>query len=171
MKLFAALAFSALLSVGAAAQNGLMPNGSQPTFAALTIDGGKVDTAELRGKVVVLNLWFVNCPNCVEEIEILNRLVDQYEKYPDVVFVGLAASTKKTLDRFLVKYPFRYQIVPNAQMIILSKFGVPDKRGEINIPFPMHYLMDRSGKIVFGGQGIKSIEPLKVALAKQMAGK
>jgi peroxiredoxin len=135
------------------------------------MDGRQIDTAALRGKVVVLNLWFVNCPNCVEEIEQLNRLVEQYKNYPDVVFVGLAASPKKTLEGFLQKYPFKYQVVPNAQMVILSKFGVPDKSGEINIPFPVHYVMDRSGKVVFGGQGIKSIAPMNAALARETGGK
>src|SRR5438309_7361049 len=121
---------------------------SQPMFAALDLAGQRVDMAALRGKVIVLNLWFVNCPNCIEEITQLNQLVDQYAANKNVVFLGLAASRKPELDAFLKKHPFKYQIIPNAQMIILSKFGTPDKNGEINVPFPMHYVLDREGKVV-----------------------
>jgi peroxiredoxin len=169
MRFVIALTFSLFLALTISAQNSIV--GTQPTFAALTMDGQKVDTASLKGKVVVMNLWFVNCPNCIEEIGQLNRLVDQYQSYKDVVFLGLAASPKGSLDAFLKKYPFKYQILPNSQMIILTKFGTPDKSGEINVPFPMHFLMDRTGKIVFGGQGIKSIEGLKVAIASQTGGR
>ena len=56
----------------------------------------------MRGKVVVLNLWFINCPNCVDEIKLLNKVVDDY-KDKDVVFFGLATNKKPELDKFLKK--------------------------------------------------------------------
>ncbi len=106
-----------LFSFSAAAQKAM------PTdFAALAMDGSKVDTAALRGKVIVLNLWFVNCPNCIEEIGLLNKLVDDYKANKDVVFLAPAASKRPDLDKFLVKHPFKYQVIPNGSMIILSKF-------------------------------------------------
>ncbi|HEV7701406.1 MAG TPA: TlpA disulfide reductase family protein [Pyrinomonadaceae bacterium] len=143
----------------------------QPAFAALDIAGSRVDTAALRGKIVVINLWFVNCPNCVEEIGQLNQLVDEYKGNNDVVFLGLAASPKPLIEKFLAKNPFKYQIIPNAQMIILSKFGTPDKKGEINVAFPMHFVLDRDGKIIIKGQGSKTIEPMRAELKKQLASK
>jgi peroxiredoxin len=142
-----------------------------PTFAALAMDGSRVDMAGLRGKVVVLNLWFINCPNCVEEIKMLNQLVDEYKSNSDVVFLGLAASPKPALEKFLGKNPFKYQVIPNAQMIIISKFGTPDKNGEINVPFPMHYVLDRGGKVLVKAQGIKGIDAVKIELKKQFAAK
>lgn len=144
---------------------------SQPAFAALDMSGQKVDTAVLRGKVVVLNLWFINCPNCVEEIKMLNTVVDQYKGNSNVAFVGLAASPKPALEKFLAKNPFKYNVVPNAQMIIISKFGTPDSSGNINIPFPMHYILDRDGKVVYKAQGIKGIDGMKKELAAQLAKK
>ena len=143
----------------------------QPNFAALTMDNTKIDTANLRGKVVVLNLWFINCPNCREEIKLLNQIVDQYKGNKDVVFIGLAASRKADLEKFLTKNPFKYQIVPDAQMIIFSKFGTPDKNGEINIPFPVHYVLDRSGAVVLKMYGTKGVDAVKVELAKQFSSK
>src|SRR3982751_1093118 len=91
----------------------------QPNFAALDMNGNRVDLSALRGKVVVINLWFINCPNCMDEIKQLNQLVTDYKGKSDVVFLGLAASPKPALEKFLLKNPFTYTILPNAQMIIL----------------------------------------------------
>ncbi len=159
MKYFSIFAFLLLSTFTLAAQ--------QPNFAALTIDGTRVDTAALKGKVVVLNLWFINCPNCRQEIQQLNQIVDQYKDNKDVVFVALAASKKPDLEKFLAKTPFTYQVVPNADMIILSKFGTPDKDGQLSLAFPMHYVIDRSGNIVMKMQGTKGVEAVKTELAKQ----
>lgn len=162
MKVLLSAFFVLFLGLGASAQT------HQPTFAAIDMSGNRIDTAALRGKVVVLNLWFVNCPNCIDEIKQLNALVEQYKGRSEVVFLGLAASRKPDLEKFLVKNPFKYTIIPNAQMIILSKFGTPDKSGNIDVPFPMHYVLDRDGNVVVKAQGIKGIDAVKSELAKQL---
>jgi peroxiredoxin len=158
--LFAASAF-------AQASSGAQP-GSQLSFAALTMDGATVDTAELRGKVVAVNLWFINCPNCVQEIKLLNQLVDEYKGNTDVAFVSLAMSGKLDLEKFLKKHPFKYQVVPDAGMIVMSKFAVFDKKGEMQMPFPMHYVIDREGRVVVKVPGIKGVDVVKAELKKQL---
>lgn len=144
---------------------------AQPVFVTTDMSDAKVDTRALKGKVVVLNLWFINCPNCIEEIKLLNAVVDQYKDNANVVFLAPAASKKADLTKFLAKNPFKYRVLPDSAIIIISQFGTPDKNGDINIPFPMHYVLDREGKIVFKGQGIKSIEGMKSTLAAQLAKK
>jgi peroxiredoxin len=136
-------------------------------FAALSMDGTKIDTAEFRGKVVVLNLWFINCPNCVQEITALNQLVSEYSNNKDVVFLGLAASRKADLQKFLLKNPFSYTVIPDATGIILSKFGTTDKKDEFSVPFPMHYVLDRDGKVLVKAQGTKGIAAVRSELSNQ----
>lgn len=156
-----------LFTISFAQHHTTVPLGSNLSFEAVTMDGSRVDTAALRGKVVVLNLWFINCPNCVEEIKLLNQVVDEYKDNKDVVFLSPAASRKADLSKFLAKNPFKYQVIPDAAVLILSKFGVPDKHGEINIPFPMHYILDRDGKVILKQEGIKGVEAVKAELKKQ----
>ncbi len=139
---------------------------SAPAFNVSSIDGKTFDSEKLKGKIVVLNLWFINCPNCVEEIQLLNKMVDEY-KDKDVVFIGLATNDKAKLESFLQKNPFKYNIVPKAMQTILS-FGEPDKNGEVNIPFPMHVVVDREGKIVVRRSGIKGLDAVKAELKKQI---
>ena len=168
MKYILACAFLLGLSVSLAAQT-KEPQSTKYNFAALAMDGSTIDTATLRGKVVVLNLWFVNCPNCIDEIKELNQLVTAYQTNKDVVFVGLAASRKADVEKFLKKNPFSYTIIPDATGIILTKFGTPDEDGQINVPFPMHLVLDRDGNAVVQVQGKKGIEAVKKELAGQFS--
>jgi len=169
MKYILACVFLLALSVSLAAQTKESPRSSKYDFAALAMDGSMMDSAMLRGKVVVLNLWFINCPNCIDEIKQLNQLVTAYQTNKDVVFIGLAASRKADVEKFLKKNPFSYTIVPDATGIILTKFGTPDKDGQINVPFPMHLVLDRDGNAVVQVQGKKGIEAVKKELASQFS--
>jgi peroxiredoxin len=138
-----------------------------PPFKGITLDGKTVDFADLRGKVVVLNLWFINCPNCIEEIKLLNKVVDDYKDNKDVVFIGLASNTKPDLEKFLKKNPFKYQIIPNAGQFMLFKYGEAKKNGEYYLGYPTHVVIDREGRIVLKIEGIKGVEAVKSELKKQ----
>ena len=140
-----------------------------PILKAAMLDGKIVNTADLRGKIIVLNLWFVNCPNCVEEIKLLNTVVEDYSG-KDVVFLGLATNNKTDLQKFLKKNPFKYQIVPNAGQFMLSSYGEL-KNGEYFLGFPTHVVIDREGYIVLKMEGIKGVEAVKNELKKQFATK
>jgi peroxiredoxin len=141
-----------------------------PTLFATTLDGKNIDSSDLKGKVVVLNLWFINCPNCVQEIKLLNALVDEYKDNKDVVFLAPATSSAKELTSFLAKNPFKYQVIPSAMNIILGRFGTVDKSGQITSPFPMHIVVDRSGVITLKMEGIKGVAAVRAELQKQFPG-
>jgi peroxiredoxin len=159
------IAFSAILilSLSVFAQN---KGEAAPTVFATTIDGKTINTSDLKGKVVVLNLWFINCPNCVEEIQKLNGLVDEFQGNSNIIFLAPAISSPKELVPFLKKNPFKYQVIPSAQNIILGKFGTMDKNGQLSTPFPMHYVVDGNGTITLKMQGIKGVEAVRAELRK-----
>lgn len=165
--LFAALFIFLLFSANFGQQEKSGEKPPAPTFSATSIDGKIINTADLRGKIVVLNLWFINCPNCVEEIKLLNKIVDEY-KGKNVVFLSLATNKKPDLEKFLKKNPFSYQIIPDATQIILSQFGEPDKNGQIYIPFPVHIVIDKEGKMLVKVFGIKGVEAVRNELKKQL---
>jgi len=164
MRLISIIALSLFLTIACYVQ--VSAQAQAPSFSASDINGKVYKMDDLRGKIVVVNLWFVGCPNCVEEISQLNAIVRQYKNNPNVIFLGFAASSEDQLKPFLAKYPFSYIIFPNAQMIIIGKFGKPDASGNINVPFPMHFVYDKDGKEVLSEQGIKGVAAVKAQLEK-----
>lgn len=166
MQKFLILIWLALLAVSAGAQKRAV-QGLPIDFTASDMAGKRVSLSDLRGKIVVLNLWFINCPNCLGEIKALNEIVHDYRSNKDVVFLAPAASPKQELEAFLKKNPFDYQVLPDSIMMILMKFGAPDSNGEVNVPFPMHYVLDRNGNTVVKMQGTKGVAAVRAELERQ----
>lgn len=122
-------------------------------FTATDLEGNTFSLDELKGKVIVINFWFVACKPCVEEIPELNELVEKYED-KDVVFLGFALDNEKRLNSFLEKNPFKYHIFPESKELIGS-YGVNS--------YPTHIVIDQSSAVVFKTSGlspttVKSIE-------------
>ena len=77
-----------------------------PYLSLQTVSGERIETKDLIGKVIVINLWFTSCHPCITELPALNRLVKEYGD-KNVVFLGLSTDTKEMLDSdFFPKYWF-----------------------------------------------------------------
>ncbi|UTX48904.1 TlpA disulfide reductase family protein [Chryseobacterium sp. MA9] len=86
-------------------------------FKAVDLANTTYTLENLKGKVIVINFWFIGCQPCEKEMPELNHLVDKYSG-KDVVFLGLTFSDKAALTKFLSKKEFKYNIVPQANNII-----------------------------------------------------
>jgi thiol-disulfide isomerase/thioredoxin len=120
-------------------------NSQFTAFDETDLQGNHYKLKELKGKVVVINFWFINCPPCRMEIPDLNELVAQYKNNPDVVFLAIAMDDKHSLQEFLKRMPFKYNIIENGEYIA-SKNNVG--------AFPTHVVLDRNGKILFHTDGL-----------------
>jgi len=58
-----------------------------PAFKFETMRGLKINSSELIGKPMVLNFWFLQCPNCYDEIPDLNS-VNRSSKDEDFAFIS-----------------------------------------------------------------------------------
>ncbi len=110
-----------------------------PGFEIKTIDGESLRLSDLRGKVVVLNFWFIGCAPCRVEIPGLNTLVEEFGA-DDVVFIGLALDKAEPLRDFRKTIPFKYRIAAEAQAVA-SAYGVAS--------YPTHILINKQGEIEF----------------------
>lgn len=108
-----------------------------PPVVAMALDGEVYDLEALRGRVVVVNFWFVDCPPCRGEIPDLNALVADY-RARDVVFLAFALDDAPALRAFLAETPFDYAVFPEAHDVA-RQFRV--------FVYPTHLLIDRQGRI------------------------
>ncbi len=132
-------------------------------FDLENLDGKKVSLESLKGKVVLINFWFINCPPCRMEIPDLNQLKEEYAG-KNVEFLAITFDSKNQVNEFLEKIPFDFQILPNARQII-EIYGVQG--------FPTSVVINKEGKVVNskmgGSMNIK--EELKVFIEEALAEK
>lgn len=119
-----------------------------PSFSATALDGTPLALSTLRGKVLVLNFWFIGCAPCRREMPELNALAEKF-RGKDVEFIGMALDDTKALAAFLRKTAFAYRVVPSAAGIIGS-FGAA--------AYPTHVVIDRKGRIVASFTGSADAE-------------
>ena len=113
-------------------------------FALDDMKGKKIKLSQLKGKVVVLNFWFIECKPCVMEMPELNELVAEF-KGNEVIFLAIAVNKKDQLKKFLKKTEFKYKVLPNGQSVSDS-YGVKG--------FPTNLIMDQNGIIQYVSTGI-----------------
>ena len=100
-------------------------------------NGNNFTLDSLKGKVIVLNFWFIGCKPCVEEIPDLNRIQEKF-KDKEVVFLAVTFDSKKKLEEFVKKKPFNFTLVPDS-MNIIRQFYVNS--------YPTTMLIDKDRKI------------------------
>lgn len=143
--LAAVLALLALLLYGlrnnpSIETGGVVPlNRPAPDFAVETVGGQQVRLSELRGKVVVLNIWASWCLPCQEESVAINQSFARFGG-PDVVFVGLAYNDDdEQVRKFVRKYQVPYGVALDPEGRIFIDYGATG--------VPETFLIDREGRL------------------------
>lgn len=111
-----------------------------PEFTAKTMDGNSITPADTRGKVLVLNFWYIGCPVCRSEKPKLNELKTKFRGEDDVLFISFALDTPKDLAEFTKTAPFNYHLVADARSS-MELFGVDT--------YPKNVVIGGDGKIVY----------------------
>ena len=119
---------------------------SAPRYSARSINGKKLKSKEMEGKVVVFNFWFTTCPPCKKEIPQLNELREKF-KDEDVEFIAVALDAEYKLSEFLEQHPFTYDIVEDGRWIA-EQFEIKS--------YPSNIILDQNGAIQFFKIGYKT---------------
>ena len=110
-----------------------------PALRIATLDGGRYDLAEHRGKWVVVNFWATWCAPCLKEMPELSALDAMHEH---IVVIGLAYEDieAQAMRDFLQKHPVVYPVA------IVDTYSPPE---DFDTPrgLPMTYLIAPDGTI------------------------
>lgn len=110
-------------------------------FSAKTIDGNQLNSEDFKGKVMVINLWFMACPPCIAELNDLNEIVEKYENNDFIEFLSFTRDSEADLAKeFFPNHDFKFQIVPDAETFIMEK--IRHRWG-----FPTTFVVDKRGRI------------------------
>lgn len=116
-----------------------------PRYAAAKLSGDSLHIDDLRGNVVLLNVWATWCPPCVKEMPSLQRLYDRYRQQGlRVVAVNVdnamfGADPAELVRSFINQNRMTIDVVLDPENRIESVFQIP--------ALPMTYLLDRRGRI------------------------
>jgi thiol-disulfide isomerase/thioredoxin len=111
-----------------------------PSFDLTSFSGQKIDPAQWRGKVVILNFWATWCGPCRYEIPELMALQKQFPKSLQVIGLSVdeapPAQVKQFADRMGITYP-----------VAIASDQLQDRFGGI-LALPTSFVLNREGRVV-----------------------
>lgn len=117
-----------------------------PDFTFMSFDGQITQTADLKGKVIVLNFWASWCKPCEAEAAELEQAWKQYQPGGQVIFLGVDyVDTEPEAREYLEKFAVTYPNGPDLRTSISQMFRI---RG-----VPETYFIDREGKLAYAKIG------------------
>lgn len=159
-----ALAALVLAVIASAAYLSLNSKTSAPDVTFLGINGEKITSASLRGKVVMVNFWATSCTTCVAEMP---KMVETYNKYKSQGLEFVAVAMKYDAPNYVVNYAESRQL-PFKVAIDVSG-DAAKAYGDVALT-PTTFVIDKQGKIIKRYVGEPEFGTLHKLLEKALAG-
>lgn len=134
-------AAAAVVAVGAYMALGSSRDAApQSTFVLL--DGSKKTTADLKGRVTLVNFWATSCVTCVGEMP---KVIATYDKYHGKGYDTLAVAMSYDPPSYVVNYTESRKLPFN---VAIDNTGTVAKAwGDVQLT-PTTYLVNKRGEIV-----------------------
>lgn len=113
-----------------------------PAVEFVTLNGQKLTTADLRGKVVLVNFWATSCVACVEEMP---DIVATHRKYAEKGFETVAVAMSYDPPNYVVHFtetralPFKVALDSSGE--IAKRFG------DVRLT-PTTFILDKRGHVI-----------------------
>ena len=137
------LLLAGALTLGAAAfLSGCSGVQAAPESTFVLLDGSKKTTADLKGKVTLVNFWATSCVTCVAEMP---RLIATYNKYQAKGYDTLAVAMSYDPPSYVVNYTETRQL---PFKVAIDNTGAAAKAwGDVQLT-PTTFLVNKRGQIV-----------------------
>jgi peroxiredoxin len=133
---------------------------SAPSFELRTLDGEKISSESLKGKIVVLNFWFIGCASCRAHQPKLNELKAKFATEENIVFVAVTADPTGDVKKYLAKQPFNYlQVADAAAPLKTFRFS----------GYPKNIVIGKTGEIVYWRSSIAAWDKFESVIRGELA--
>jgi peroxiredoxin len=139
VKLLAALL---VLALAVAGYFSFFAQQKAPEVTFVDLQGNKLSTQDLRGKVVMVNFWATSCTTCVKEMP---QMVETYKKYKDRGLEFVAVAMSYDPPNYVLNYVQTRQL---PFKVALDSSGTLAKSfGDVQLT-PTTFVIDKQGHIV-----------------------
>jgi len=134
-----------------------------PAVTFVSLQGEKVSTAQLRGRVAIVNFWATDCPICMADMP---QLVETYNRYRKDGLELIAVAMRYDPPNYVIAYseknrlPFKVALDPMGELA--RRFG--DVRAT-----PTTFVIDKRGDIVKRITGAPDFGTLRALLEQKLA--
>jgi thiol-disulfide isomerase/thioredoxin len=119
-------------------------------FSVSDLNGRVINSADLRGKVVLVNFWATWCPPCRAEIPDLIRLQEKYRDQLVVLGISEDEAPVETVQAFVAEHKMNYPVAMTTPELRAIFRGVA--------ALPTTFVIDRDGKIAQKHVGLLNAE-------------
>ena len=135
------LSFIATLLAAALALSGCSQERA-PASSFVLLDGSKISTEQMKGKVTLVNFWATSCVTCVAEMP---QLISTHEKYKARGYQTLAVAMSYDPPSYVVNFTQTRQLP--FDVAIDNTGAVAKAWGDVRLT-PTTFIVDRGGRIV-----------------------
>jgi thiol-disulfide isomerase/thioredoxin len=123
-----------------------MLNHPAPAFALLDLNGNKVSSDDLKGKVVVMDFWATWCGPCKASFPGMQKMVNKYKDDPNVKFVFVdtwenGENKKKNAEDFINNNKYTFHVLMDDDNKLVEQFKIEG--------IPTKFVLDKNGMIRF----------------------
>jgi peroxiredoxin len=134
-----------------------------PDSTFVLLDGSKKTTADLKGKVTLVNFWATSCTTCVAEMP---KMVSTFDKYHAKGYEHMAVAMSYDPPSYVVNYAQTRKLPFN---VAIDNTGAVAKAwGEVQLT-PTSYLVNKKGEIVKRYVGEPNFAELHQLIEKLLA--
>ena len=127
-----------------------------------TLDGKVLKSTNLKGKVILLDYWGMNCSPCVAALPKLQKLKEKLSKNKEFFLIGshVASGDKSKIKAFMKAKKYTFPT--------LRYFHLKNEKGLITCrSLPLLILINKKGEIVESGPHINDLEKKILLLLNQ----
>ncbi|RLD40343.1 MAG: hypothetical protein DRI86_15430, partial [Bacteroidetes bacterium] len=119
-------------------------DGIAPNFSLITASGDSIRLSDYKGKIVILDFWYVGCSPCVKAYRDIKTLEEKLGKNKFIIIGMNPITRERKINRYIKKGEYS-DIVTICSKKIKNQYQVKS--------YPTIYVIDKQGKIALATAG------------------